>query len=151
MDLLYSATHFRSWRTADVETAYPNAPLNTVGWGFRCSLTSAQQWRVAWSSNGTYKLHAIAHTRPASTDLGTKLITADNAHATSRSAPSIRLHKAAPASGASFVNFAWALDTESQLHSHGWIYFGLCSRWSDIGTSNLYQYRADIATSSRPV
>jgi hypothetical protein len=69
---------------SDVQASFPNAPLNNrAGWGYML-LTNflPNSSGGAALGNGTYSLHAIAVNKPGNTfDLGTRTITADNAHA----------------------------------------------------------------------
>src|SRR2546430_6548512 len=60
--------------------------------------------------NGTYNLHAIAHnTAGVAFDLGTRTITADNAHAAKPFGTIDTPGQGSTISGNAFVNFGWAL------------------------------------------
>src|SRR5260370_14828229 len=60
--------------------------------------------------NGTFKLHAIAHNKAGnSTDLGTKTIIVDNAHASKPFGTIDTPTQGGTASGNAYLNFAWAL------------------------------------------
>jgi len=96
----------------DVEAAYPTTPRkNRAGWGYQLLTTLLpNNGGSSGLGNGTYNLHAIAHnTAGAAVDLGTRSITADNAHAAK---PFGTIDTPAPGStisGNAFVNFGWAL------------------------------------------
>jgi hypothetical protein len=62
------------------------------------------------TGNGTYKLHAIAFDKAGiQTDLGTKTITVDNAHATKPFGTLDTPSQGGTVSGSDYVNFGWAL------------------------------------------
>jgi sugar lactone lactonase YvrE len=90
----------------DVESAYPNAPLNyRAGWGYLL-LTNF----LPGNGNGTYKLHAIAVNKTGGQiDLGTKLILVDNAHASKPFGTIDTPDQGALVSGTAYLNFGWAL------------------------------------------
>jgi len=89
----------------DVEGLYPTLPFSyRAVWGYQM-LTNFLP-----NGNGTFKLHAIAHNKAGgSTDLGTKTITVDNAHAAKPFGTLDTPGQGGTASGNAFVNFGWAL------------------------------------------
>ena len=91
--------------------AFPGYPQNDYGWGVQI-LTNELPNSVgpAGLGNGTYKVHAIAtNSAGQTTDIGTKMIAADNSHAVlpfgTIDTPGI----GTVASGRAYVNFGWAL------------------------------------------
>jgi uncharacterized repeat protein (TIGR01451 family) len=90
----------------DVEAQYSTYPFsNRAGWGYQL-LTNF----LPNQGNGTFKLHAIA-TDVANnmTDLGTRTIIADNAHAAKPFGTIDTPAQGGTASGAQYLNFGWAL------------------------------------------
>jgi hypothetical protein len=90
----------------DVAAAYPQYPNSTrAGWGYMM-LTNF----LPNGGNGTFVIHAIAtDTYGKSTDLGAKTIYVDNAHAVKPFGAIDTPTQGGNASGASFVNWGWAL------------------------------------------
>jgi hypothetical protein len=105
-------TTFVEGARPDVEATFPGAPLNDrAGWGY-LMLTNflPNNGGSSGPGNGVYKIHAIAHNvSGASLDLGTKTITADNAHANKPFGTIDTPGQGGTASGNQFVNFGWAL------------------------------------------
>jgi dienelactone hydrolase len=97
---------FVSGARPDVEGLYPNAPLNyRAGWGY-LMLTNS----LPALGNGVYRLHAIAHNQAgAATDLGTRTIACDNAHANKPFGTIDTPGQGGTASGNAYLNFGWAL------------------------------------------
>ena len=89
----------------DVEAYAPDMPWQfRAGWGYLL-LTNFLP-----SGNGTFKLHAIAHDLSGlQTDLGSKIIAVDNAHAAKPFGTIDTPTQGGSASGTQFVNFGWAL------------------------------------------
>ena len=88
----------------DVETTYPDLPLNyQAGWGYML-LTNGLP------GDGTYTLYAVAHDMEGNeVTLGSKTITVDNAGAVLPFGAIDTPEQGGEASGSSFVNFGWAL------------------------------------------
>ena len=102
---------FAAGARPDVETGYPNLPLNSrAGWGY-LMLTNflPNNGGSPGLGNGTYRLHAIAHNAAgASVDLGTRTIICDNAHASKPFGTIDTPGQGAAVSG-TISNFGWAL------------------------------------------
>ena len=90
----------------DIETGYPNYPMNyAAGWGYML-LTNF----LPNQGNGTYKLYAIATDKEGHiVTLGTKTITCDNANAVKPFGTIDTPAQGGTASGNQFVNFGWVL------------------------------------------
>ncbi len=96
----------------DVESANPNVPMNyRAGWGYLMLTTGLpNNGGSTGAGNGTYTLHAIAHNASGGqVDLGTKIITVDNAHAARPFGSIDTPAQGATVSGNAYVNFGWAL------------------------------------------
>jgi uncharacterized repeat protein (TIGR01451 family) len=96
----------------DVQSMFPNYPFQyRGGWGYQM-LTNflPSNNGTSGTGNGTYKLHAIAHDAAGNqTDLGTKTIFVDNAHAAKPFGTIDTPGQGGTVSGNAFVNFGWAL------------------------------------------
>jgi hypothetical protein len=103
---------FVSGARPDVAAAYPTYPFkDRAGWGY-LMLTNMLPSNngTAGTGNGTYRLHAIAHNLGGgSTDLGTRTITCDNAHAAKPFGAIDTPAQGETISGSAYVNFGWAL------------------------------------------
>ena len=133
----------------DVETAYPNAPLNyRAGWGYLMLTTGLpNNGGSSGPGNGTYKLHAIAHNKTgASLDLGTRTITVDNAHSVKPFGAIDTPGQGGTISGTAYVNFGWVLTPQPcSVPTDG------STIWVTVDGQNLghpvyNNYRSDIAT-----
>jgi hypothetical protein len=96
----------------DVEGDFPSAPLNyRAGWGYLMLTTGlTNNGGSPGPGSGTYKLHAIAHNKTgASLDLGTRTITADNAHGVKPFGAIDTPGQGGTMSGTAYVNFSWVL------------------------------------------
>jgi hypothetical protein len=126
----------------DIEEAYPDYPQNYLaGWGYML-LTNF----LPNKGNGTFVLHAIATDFAAkSTDLGTKTIICDNAHAVKPFGAIDTPEQGGYASGDSFVNWGWVLTPQpNSIPIDG----STVNVWVDgvnIGHPNYNIYRDDIA------
>ena len=96
----------------DVAAKYPNTPNQFgAGWGYML-LTNflPNGGGVPGLGNGTYRLHAIAtNTFGTRSDLGTRTITVDNAHAKKPFGTIDTPAQGGSISGNSYVNFGWVL------------------------------------------
>jgi Leucine-rich repeat (LRR) protein len=90
----------------DVETAYPDYPLNyRAGWGYML-LTNC----LPGGGNGTFTLHAIARDKEGNqVSLGQKVIVCDNQNAVKPFGAIDTPTQGGTAFGTGFVNFGWAL------------------------------------------
>lgn len=96
----------------DVADAFPDYPLNTrAGWGYMM-LTNF----LPNNGNGTFVLHAIAtDVYGKSTDLGTKTIYCDNAHAVKPFGAIDTPASGGTASGSQYQNIGWVLTPPPHL------------------------------------
>jgi len=126
----------------DVEGLYPRVPFNyRAGWGYQL-LTNFLP-----AGNGTFKLHAIAHNKAGnSTDLGTKTITVDNAHATKPFGTIDTPGQGGSASGNAFVNFGWALCPNPNKIPIDGSTISVIIDGQPVGHPTYNQFRSDIAT-----
>jgi uncharacterized membrane protein len=95
----------------DVENLYSTMPWHfRGGWGYQMLTNFLPNSAGGGIGNGTYKIHAIAHNMSGTTtDLGTRTITVDNAHANKPFGTIDTPGQGGTASGNAFVNFGWAL------------------------------------------
>ena len=127
----------------DVEQLYPDYPFcYRAGWGYMI-LTNF----LPNQGNGTYGIHAIAYDKEGnSVELGTKIITCDNANAVKPFGTIDTPGQGGEASGSAYVNFGWTLTPQpNQIPEDG----STINVWVDgvnIGHPVYNQYRDDIAT-----
>jgi hypothetical protein len=126
----------------DVEGLNPKVPFNyRAGWGYQM-LTNFLP-----NGNGTFKLHAIAHNKSGnSTDLGTKTIMVDNAHATKPFGTIDTPGQGGSASGNAFVNFGWALCPNPNKIPIDSSTISVIIDGQPAGHPTYNQFRSDIAT-----
>lgn len=131
----------------DVAAAYPGFPNNNWGWGVQVLTNELPGTGGQGIGNGTYRLHVIAmNSAGASTDLGTKTITAANATSV---LPFGTIDTPAPgavASGTNYVNFGWAVTpvTSNVIPKDG----STITVYIDnqpVGHPTYNQFRSDIA------
>jgi hypothetical protein len=97
---------------------FPAYPLNyRAGWGYQMLTNFLPNASGSGASgNGTYKLHAIPFDKAGNqVDLGTRTITVDNAHAAKPFGTIDTPGQGGTISGASFVNFGWALTPQPAM------------------------------------
>jgi uncharacterized repeat protein (TIGR01451 family) len=125
----------------DVEALNPNVPFNyRAGWGYQM-LTNFLP-----TGNGTFKLHAIAHNKAGiSTDLGTKTIVVDNAHASKPFGTLDTPGQGGTASGNAFVNFGWALTQNPNKIPIDGSTISVVIDGQVVGHPTYNQFRSDIA------
>jgi len=133
----------------DIETAYPNLPLNyRAGWGYML-LTNF----LPAQGNGTYKIHAYATDKEGNQVLlGTKTITCDNDHAVKPFGTIDTPAQGGDASGNAFVNFGWVLTpltkTVPKDGSTIDVYVDSVKLGNLATAPNVYnQYRVDVSNS----
>ena len=133
----------------DVESTYPNAPLNyRGGWGYML-LTNMlpNNGGSSGSGNGTYNLHAIAMNEAGATqDLGTRTITVDNAHAAKPFGTIDTPTQGGGVSGSAFVNYGWALTQNPNVIPTDGSTLMVIVDGVSLGHPTYNQYRSDIAT-----
>ncbi len=127
----------------DVETSYPDTPLNyRAGWGYML-LTNF----LPDGGNGSFTLYAIATDKEGNqVTLGSKTIICDNAHAVKPFGAIDTPAQGGTASGAAYVNFGWALTPlPNTIPTDG----STITLWVDgvplSGHPVYNQYRSDIA------
>jgi phosphodiesterase/alkaline phosphatase D-like protein len=126
----------------DVEAAYPDYPMNyRAGWGYMM-LTNA----LPNQGNGTFKLYAEAVDAEGKTvTLGSKTITCVNTSAVKPFGAIDTPTQGGTASGASFVNFGWALTPQpNTIPTDG----STIVVWVDgvpLGNPVYNEYRSDVA------
>jgi len=133
----------------DVESDFPNAPLNyRAGWGYLMLTTGlANNGGSPGPGNGTYKLHATAHNKTgALLDLGTRTITVENAHGVKPFVAIDTPGQGGTMSGTAYVNFGWVLTPQPcSVPTDG------STIWATVDGQMLghpvyNNYRSDIAT-----
>jgi hypothetical protein len=133
----------------DVQTGFPPLPFNyRGGWGYQL-LTNflPNSSGTGPSGNGTYKLHAIARDKSGlSTDLGTKTIGVDNAHASKPFGTIDTPTQGGTISGTDYVNFAWALTQQPFMIPNDGSTITVVIDGQVVGHPTYGQSRNDIAT-----
>jgi len=126
----------------DVEGAFPAYPMSyKAGWGYML-LT----YFLPDGGNGTFKLHAIAaDSEGKSVTLGVKIITCDNAHAVKPFGAIDTPTQGGTASGASFINWGWALTPQPNSIKTDGSSMRLYIDGVYIGHPTYNVYRGDIA------
>jgi hypothetical protein len=127
----------------DIESIYPNAPLNyRGGWGY-LMLTNF----LPNSGNGVLNLHAIAVNSAGTTqDLGTRTITVDNAHASKPFGTIDTPTQGGSVSGTAFVNFGWALTQNPNSIATDGSTLSVIVDGVTLGHPSYNHYRSDVAT-----
>ncbi|HEY6393674.1 MAG TPA: SBBP repeat-containing protein, partial [Bryobacteraceae bacterium] len=125
----------------DVEALNPNLPFNyRAGWGYQMLTNFLPQ------GNGTFKLHAIAHSKTGSAlDLGTKTIVVDNAHASKPFGTIDTPGQGGTASGNAFLNFGWALTQNPNKIPIDGSTITVVIDGQQVGHPTYNQFRSDIA------
>lgn len=134
----------------DLLPRYPNTPLNTRGgWGYMLltNFLPNNNGGTGGPGNGTYKLHAIAHNQAGmATDLGTKTIIVDNAHASKPFGTIDTPAQGGTMSGNAYVNFGWALTQNSYRIPTDGSTITVILDGVAVGRPTYNQFRSDIAT-----
>ena len=133
----------------DVASAYPTFPYNTTGWGAQILTNMLPNTTgISGTGNGTYRLHAIAtDVFSHSTELGTRTVTADNAHSVLPFGTIDTPAQGQTVTGSSVVNFGWALtpNPANIIPTDGstiWVYVDN----QPVGHPVYNNYRSDVAT-----
>ncbi len=133
----------------DVEATFPSAPRkNRAGWGYQL-LTSLlpNNGGSPGVGNGTYNLHAIAHnTAGIAVDLGTRTITADNAHAAKPFGTIDTPAQGGTVSGNAFVNFGWTLTQNPLIIPIDGSTITVMVDGQTLGHPVYNQFRSDVAS-----
>jgi hypothetical protein len=131
----------------DVAASYPSYPNNNWGWGAQILTNYLPGTNGMPLGNGTYKLHAIA-ADPAglATDLGTTMISANNAASVLPFGTIDTPGQGETVSGTDYVNFGWVVTPQPNIvpidgstivvHIDGVV----------VGHPTYNQVRSDIAT-----
>lgn len=134
----------------DLLPRYPNTPLNTRGgWGYMLltNFLPNNNGGIGGPGIGTYKLHAIAHNQAGmATDLGTKTIIVDNAHALKPFGTIDTPAQGGTMSGNAYVNFGWALTQNSYMIPTDGSTITVILDGVAVGHPTYNQFRSDIAT-----
>jgi hypothetical protein len=133
----------------DVQAANPTLPLNyRGGWGYQMLTNFLPNAAGSGpSGNGTYKLHAIAHNKAgATTDLGTKSITVDNAHAAKPFGTIDTPTQGGAASGNAYLNFGWALTQNPNIIPLDGSTITVVVDGQLVGHPTYNNFRSDIAS-----
>jgi hypothetical protein len=134
---------------ADVQAAYPNAPLNyRAGWGYML-LTNflPKAGGAIGAGNGSYNLHAIAVNKSGNVfDLGTRTITVNNAQASKPFGTIDTPAQGGIISGSAYVNFGWALTQAPYNIPVDGSTITVVVDGVPMGHPTYNQYRSDIAT-----
>ena len=133
----------------DVAALYPTYPFQyRAGWGYQMLTNFLPNSNgSSGTGNGTYKLHAIAFNKAGfQTDLGTKTITVDNAHATKPFGTIDTPGQGETISGTDFVNFGWALTPQPGMIPVDGSTMTVVIDGQVVGHPTYGNLRADIAS-----
>jgi uncharacterized repeat protein (TIGR03803 family) len=127
----------------DVAATFPEIPLNTrAGWGLMV-LTNM----LPNQGNGTFVFYAWAQDREGNSQLlGTRTITCDNLHGTLPFGSIDTPEQGGIASGASYVNFGWALTPQPKSIPIDGSTMTVLVDGVSVGTATYNNFRSDIAT-----
>ncbi len=133
----------------DVQSAHPNLPFNyRGGWCYQMLTNFLPNTAGSGpSGNGTYKLHALAHNKAGATsDLGTKTITVDNAHAAKPFGALDTPDQSGTPSGSAYLTFGWALAQKPNMIPIDGSTITVVVDGQAIGHPAYNNPRSDIAT-----
>jgi hypothetical protein len=132
----------------DVANQFPNTPFQfRAGWGYQMLTNVLPNSSGAGApGNGTYKLHAIAFDRGGlQTELGTKTISVDNAHAAPPFGTIDTPAQGGTISGADSINFGWALTPQPGMIPVNGSTITVVIDGVAVGHPTYNQLRSDIA------
>jgi len=132
----------------DVQTMFPTYPFSyRAGWGYQMLTNFLPNASGSGASgNGTYKLHAIAfNSSGGQLDLGTRMITVDNTHATKPFGTIDTPGPGSTISGADSVNFGWALTPQTAMISTDGSAITVVIDGVSVGHPVYNNFRSDIA------
>jgi hypothetical protein len=141
-------TTFIDGSRPDVQSLYPNAPLNyRSGWGYMLlSNFLPNSGGAAGPGNGTYNLHAIAVNKTGGSNyLATRTVTVDNAQASKPFGTIDTPAQGATISGNAYVNFGWALTQSGYNIPVDGSTITVMVDGVAVGHPTYNQYRSDIA------
>jgi len=133
----------------DVQSMFSTYPFQyRAGWGYQMLTNFLPNASGSGApGNGTYKIHAIAHDRSGlTTDLGTKTIGVDNAHAAKPFGTIDTPTQGGTISGSDVVNFAWALTQQPFMIPADGSTIAVVIDGAVVGHPTYNNYRSDIAT-----
>jgi Galactose oxidase, central domain len=133
----------------DVESQFTSFPFQfRAGWGYQMLTNVLPNSSGAGApGNGTYKLHAIAFNKGGlQTELGTKTITVDNAHAAKPFGTIDTPAQGGTISGADSVNFGWALTPQPAMIPVDGSTITVVIDGVAVGHPTYNQLRPDIAS-----
>jgi hypothetical protein len=133
----------------DVQSMFSTYPFSyRAGWGYQMLTNFLPNASGSGASgNGTYKIHAIAYDRSGlTTDLGTKTIGVDNAHAAKPFGTIDTPTQGGTISGSDVVNFAWALTQQPFMIPNDASTITVVIDGAVVGHPTYDQFRSDIAT-----
>jgi hypothetical protein len=133
----------------DVQATYPNAPFNySAGWGYMLLTNFLPNGGGSGPlGNGTYTLHALVTNQTGQIlDLGTRVITVDNAHASKPFGTIDTPAQGGTASSNAYVNFGWALTQNPYVIPMDGPTLTVYVDSLPVGHPTYNQYRSDIAT-----
>jgi pimeloyl-ACP methyl ester carboxylesterase len=133
----------------DVQSMFSTYPYQyRAGWGYQMLTNFLPNASGSGApGNGTYKIHAIAHDRSGqTTDLGTKTIGVDNAHAAKPFGSIDTPTQGGTISGSDFVNFAWALTQQPNMIPNDGSTITVVIDGAVVGHPTYNNYRSDIST-----
>lgn len=133
----------------DVQAAYPSYPYNDrAGWGYMLLTNLLPSLPgLPYPGNGTYRLHAIAHNIAGqTTDLGTHIITVNNARATNPFGTIDTPSQGGTVSGTQYVNFGWVLTAQPAKIPLDGSTITVYIDNAPVGHPSYNNYRGDIAT-----
>lgn len=132
----------------DVQSAYPNYPgASQAGFGLQLLTNQLPGTNGMGLGNGNYQIHAIATSNGGQvTDLGTKMIVANNATATRPFGTIDTPAQGGVASGAAYANFGWALTPLPNTIPTSGSTITVYIDNAPAGHPTYNLYRSDIAT-----
>jgi len=133
----------------DVFALYPALPFNyRAGWGYQMLTNFLPNASGSGPpGNGTYRIHALARDRSGlSTDLGTKTISVDNAHAARPFGTIDTPTQGGTISSSDYVNFGWALTPQPFMIANDGSTITVVIDGQVVGHPTYGQFRSDIAT-----
>jgi hypothetical protein len=133
----------------DVQSANPNLPFNyRAGWCYQMLTNFLPNADGSGpSGNGTYKLHALAHNKAGATsDLGTKTVTVDNAHAAKPFGAIDTPGQDGTPSGSAYLTFGWALTQNPNMIPIDGSTITVVVDGQAVGHPTYNNSRSDIAT-----
>jgi hypothetical protein len=133
----------------DVAATFPGSPYQyRAGWGYLMLTNFLPNGSGSGPlGNGTYNIHALAtNANGTVTDLGTRTITVDNAHASKPFGTIDTPAQGGTATGSGFVNYGWALTQNPFIIPTDGSTITVFLDGTPTGHPTYNQFRSDIAT-----